>query len=72
MDSVKYKGTLGLWEVMVKKKPESCEHDDLDDNAEILKSSGDMYKGNSIFSRTPKANKNSKWKGIVSHIYQKY
>ena len=31
-----------------------------------------MYKGNSILARTPKANKKYMWKGIVSHIYQKY
>ena len=53
MDSVRYKGTIGLWELMVKKKPESFELDDLDDYADILKSSGAMYKCNSILSRTP-------------------
>ena len=66
-----YKGTLGLWELMVKKKPESFEPDDLDNYAKILKMSGAMYQGNSTLSRTPKANKSYKWKEIVSHIYKK-
>ena len=71
VDGVRYKGTPGLWELMVKKKPESFEPEDLDDYEEILKSSGAMYQGNSTLSRTPKANKSYKWKGIVSHIYKK-
>ena len=43
VDGVRYEGTFGLWELMVKKNPELFEPEDLEDYAQILKSSGAMY-----------------------------
>ncbi|XP_071137295.1 uncharacterized protein [Mytilus edulis] len=70
VDGVRYKGTPGLWELMVMKRPESYDPEDLMTYGEILRASGAMYQGNSILSRTPKANRSYKWKEIVSHIYK--
>ena len=44
---MRYEGTRGLWELMVKKRPETFEPEDLGRYAEILKS---MYQGNSTLS----------------------
>ena len=71
VDGVRYKATPGIWELKVKKKPESFESQDLDDYEEILKNSGAVHQGNFTLSRTPKANKSYKWTGIVSHIFKK-
>ena len=70
VDGVRYKGTPGLWELMVKKRPESFDPEDLMTYGDILRSSAAMYQGNSVLSRTPKSNRSYKWKEIVSGIYQ--
>lgn len=70
VDGVRHKGTPGLWELMVKKRPESFDPEDLMTYGDILRASGAMYQGNSILSRTPKSNRSYKWKEIVSDIYQ--
>ena len=44
--------------------------DDFDNYAEILKSTGAMYRGHDVLSMTPKASKSYKWKNLVSHIYK--
>ena len=68
VDGVRYKGTLGLWELMVKKKPDSFDADDLDDFEEILKSSGAMYQCNSTLLKTAKANKSYKEGNRIPHL----
>ena len=70
VDGVRHKGTPGLWELMVKKRPESFDPEDLMTYGDILRASGAMYQGNSVLSRTPKSNRSYKWKEIVSGIYQ--
>ena len=70
VDGVRHKGTPGLWELMVKKRPESFDPEDLATYGDILRASGAMYQGNSVLSRTPKSNRSYKWKEIVSGIYQ--
>ena len=70
VDGVRYKGTPGLWELLVKKRPETFEPSDLDNYAEILKASGAMYQSNDVLSRTPKSSGGYKWKNLVSHIYK--
>ena len=67
---VKYKGTPGLWELMVKKRPATFKAGDFDNYAEILKVSGAMYQGNDVLSKTPKSSSGYKWKNLVSHIYK--
>ena len=71
VDGVRYKGTPGLWELLVKKRPEDFEPDDLDAYEEILLQTNAIYQGNDPLSKTPKANRSYKWKGVVSHIYKK-
>ena len=64
--------TIKVWELMVKKHPESFELGDLETDGEILQASGGMYQDNSVLSRTPNASRNYKLKEIVSCIYQQY
>ena len=71
VDGTRYKGTPGLWELMVKNRPEDFEPEDLDAYEEILLQTNAIYHGNDPLSKTPKANCSYKWKGIVSHIYQR-
>ena len=68
VDGVRYKGTLGLWELMVKKNPKSFEPEDLEDYAQILKSSGAMYQCNSTLLKTAKANKSYKEGNRIPHL----
>ena len=70
VDGERYKGTPGLWELMVLKNPKDFEVDDLHTYGDILRASNAMYQGNSSLSQTPKASKSRKWKEIVSYIYK--
>ncbi|XP_063418032.1 uncharacterized protein LOC134700582 [Mytilus trossulus] len=70
IDGERYKGTPGLWELMVMKQPEDFEVDDLHTYGDILRASDAMYQGNSAVSQTPKASKSKKWKEIVSYLYK--
>lgn len=70
VDGVRHKGTPGLWELIVKKRPESFDPEDLMTYGDILRTSGAMYQGNSVLSRTPKSSRSYKWKEIVSHLYR--
>ena len=51
VDGTRYKGTPGLWELMVKKAPETFEPDDLDAYEEILLRTNAIYQGNDPLSK---------------------
>lgn len=70
VDGERYKGTPGLWELMVLKHPKDFDVEDLHTYGDILRASNVMYQGNSALSQTPKASKSRKWKEIVSYIYK--
>ena len=73
VEGVRYKGTPGLWELLVKKRPdpETYDAEDLDNYTDILTSTNAMYQNNDALSRTPKASKSYKWNYVVKPIYQK-
>lgn len=73
VEGVRYKGTPGLWELLVKKRPDPEAYDDvdLDNYANILLKTNAMYQNNDALSRTPKANRSYKWKYVVKPIYEK-
>ena len=71
VDGTRYKGTPGLWELMVKKAPETFEPEDLDPYEEILLQTYAIYQGNHPLPKTPKSQQSYKWKGILSHFYKK-
>ena len=70
IDDERYKGTPGLWELMVLKNPKDFDVEDLHTYGDILRASNAMYQGNSALSQTPKASKSRKWKEIVSYLYK--
>ena len=68
-----YKGTPGLWELIVMKLPNDNVYtqEDEENYAEIMIKTNSLRRGNSSLSKTPKASKGLKWRSLLSKIWDK-
>ncbi len=65
----RFKGTRGLWELLVKKEPQNYDDADYDAYREILQRTNAMYRNNNPNSAHPKSSRSPKWVKIVSKIW---
>lgn len=65
-----YKGTPGLWNLIISKEPEEYTDQDHENYSEILINTNTMRKNNDPSSQRPKSSKSSKWKNIVGPIWK--
>ena len=67
-----YKGTPGLWELMVSTEPDDGIYTsgDYDNYAEIMVKSNTLYRNNDENETGPKANKSWKWRHILKPIWE--
>ena len=67
-----YKGTDGLWELIMKDEPQEGIYTDLDflNYGRILKQTNAIYQGNNPNQNKPKSSKSTKWKKLISPIWE--
>ena len=64
-----YKGTPGLWELIVSKEPIDFTEEDYDNYAKLMVKTNALCVGNNPESKKPKSSKSYKWKNILSYIW---
>ena len=65
-----YIGTDGLWELIMKDEPQNFTEEDFLKYGEILKQTNTIYQGNNPDQNKPKSSKSSKWKNLISPIWE--
>ena len=72
IDGIPYKGTDGLWELIMKDEPELGKYteEDFINYGEILVQTNTIYQNNNPNQNKPKSSKTSKWKNIISPIWK--
>ena len=64
-----YKGTPGLWELIVSKEPKDFTNEDYQNYAKLMVKSNALRAGNNPKSKKPKSSKSYKWKVILKDIW---
>ena len=72
IDGITYKGTDGLWELIMKDEPQEGIYTDEDflNYGRILKQTNAIYKGNNPNQNYPKSSKSTKWKYLIKPIWK--
>ena len=72
IDGKTYKGTDGLWELIMKDEPElgKFTEDDFVNYGELLIQTNTIYQNNNPDQNYPKSSKTSKWKNIIKPIWE--
>ena len=67
-----YKGTDGLWELIMKDEPQEGIYTDEDflNYGRILKQTNAIYQGNNPNQNKPKSSKSTKWKKLIKPIWE--
>ena len=72
INGIKYIGTDGLWELIMKDEPQEgiYTEDDYLKYGKILKQTNAIYQGNNPDQNKPKSSKSSKWKYLINPIWK--
>ena len=72
IDGIPYKGTDGLWELIMKDEPESGKYteDDFVNYGELLIQTNAIYQNNNPDQNKPKSSNSKKWKYLISPIWK--
>ena len=72
IDGIPYKGTDGLWELIMKDEPQEGVYTDEDflNYGRILKQTNAIYQGNNPNQNYPKSSKSTKWKKLIKPIWE--
>ena len=71
IDNEKFKGTPGLWELIMLKEPSKDYHtDDMENYIKILRKTHVLHQGNNPNNPYPKSSKSNKWNRILRHIWE--
>ena len=72
IDGKPYKGTVGLWELIMKDEPELGKYteDDFVNYGEILIQTNAIYQNNNPDQNKPKSSNSNKWKNLISPIWK--
>ena len=72
IDGITYKGTDGLWELIMKDEPQEGIYTDEDflNYGRILKQTNAIYQGNNPNQNKPKSSKSTKWKYLIKPIWE--
>ena len=66
-----YKGTEGLWELIVKNNPSKFNQEDKDNYEEIITQTNAFYQDNDPTNKRVKSSRSNKWKNFIKPIYEK-
>ena len=70
IDNEKFKGTPGLWDlIMLKEPPENYQSDDMENYIKILRKTHVLHQGNNPNNPYPKSSRGDKWNRILKHIW---
>ena len=69
VDSEKFTGTPGLWELIMEDKPEKYTKEDLDKYGDLLFKTNAIYQNFDPKNSYPRANRGYKWQNIISLIW---
>ena len=70
IDNEKFKGTPGLWDlIMLKEPPENHQSDDMENYIKILRKTYVLHRDNNPNNPYPKSNRGAKWNRILKHIW---
>ena len=71
VDGEEYKGTPGLWELIVSKDPDDniYTNDDYDNYARLMLKTNALHRNNDLNSNYPKSSKGQKWTKILRTIW---
>ena len=70
VDGEKFRGTPGLWELIIAKNPkDSIEYDDMENYKMILLKTNVLHHNNDPSNPNPKGSRSDKWKKILSPIW---
>ena len=72
IDGIPYKGTDGLWELIMKDEPKEGIYtdDDFIEYGKILKQTNAIYHGNNPNQNYPKSSQSNKWKQLIKPIWE--
>ena len=72
IDGIPYKGTDGLWELIMKDEPQEGIYTEEDylKYGKILKQTNAIYQGNNPKQNYPKSSKSTKWKKLIKPIWE--
>ena len=72
IDGITYKGTDGLWELIMKDEPQEGIYTDEDflNYGRILKQTNAIYHGNDSNQNKPKSSRSNKWKKLIKPIWK--
>lgn len=71
IDNKEYKGTSGLWELIVSKNPKDFTPEDYNNYAQIMVDTNSLWQDHDR-SKKPKASRSSKWKNVMAPIWEAY
>ena len=69
VDGDKYKGTSGLWELIISNDPNNFTEDDFMNYMGLLIQTNTIYRDNDPNNTYPKSSKSDKWKKLISPIW---
>ena len=72
IDDIIFEGTPGFWELVTSKdpSPENYTEEDLEKYQQLVILTNTAFRDNNPKNNNPKASKSSKWKNIISHIWE--
>ena len=66
-----YKGTPGLWELILSKEPKNCTEEDYENYANLMVKTAALHRGNDPENKYPKSSLGYKWRNILRDIWSK-
>ena len=70
VDGSRFKGTEGLWDLIINKKPSDFTDDDYDDYVRLMKKTNAIHQNNDPNIRRPKSSTSKKYKEIIKPIWE--
>ena len=69
VDGEKFRGTPGLWQLIMEEKPRFFTKEDMDDNKDLLKKTNAFYHDFNPKNPNPRSSKSYKWNNLLRYIW---
>ena len=69
VDNEKFRGTPGLWELIMEKYPKNYTREDMDENKDLLKKTKALHRDFNPFNPNPRGSTGEKWNAILAPIW---
>ena len=69
VDGSRFKGTEGLWDLIVNRNPSHFEDDDYNDYVRLMKQTHAIHQDNDPNNKRPKSSTSKKWKEIIKPVW---